>query len=74
MARKNFIFLAYLQEQHVIKLACIYIVDDIIKRRHVDVREVDHGRQSSAADVTRRQQDRKVVGRGAEYQLMSWYP
>ena len=58
----------------LVKLACIYVVDDVIERRHIDIRDVDLGWHVNAADVTQRQHGGQAVGRGAEYQPMSRYP
>ena len=44
-----------------LKLACVYVVDDVIERRYVDIRDVDLGRLVAAADVTKRQHGGQVV-------------
>jgi len=56
------------------KLTRVYVVDDVIERRHVDIRDVDLGRHVNAGDVTQRQHGGEAVGRGAEYQPMSRDP
>jgi len=44
-----------------LKLACVYVVDDVIERQYVDIRDVDLGRLVAAADVTKRQHGGQVV-------------
>ena len=56
------------------KLTCVDVVHDVIERRHVDFRYAYLRWHGNAAHVTGRQDGGQVIGRGAEYQPMSWYP
>ena len=67
------IYLYLLPNGHWHKLTRINVVDDVVERRRVDFRDADLGWHGNAADVTRWQHGGQVVGRGAEYQPMSWY-